>query len=400
MERQNRKDSSHAYDKHLLDKIGRPRTPPRSSTAGSLDASPVSKGPFSHSGKPPPPLNPVSFSDVSFSTSSESPFKNESPFGSKWMNSPQSVGVSPSLISNGMSAKRFSEYRSPTFDSINTPLSATELDRFPHMRHSKRRSESSGSIVVGGFNDESVSALTKSKRAGSYDQGIFMNEDLDSDFPVEETRRMRRLHIDDRPPPSIDVHSPDSRLGTKRGASSPLRESPRDAKAPLQVVGGTSSEHYQRRTSAHHSANRASPVNRYQQNHGSVSPSSSVGIRHGSYASSAGLSVGGSSSITSISSYGRLSPRGISPLSEQPEGHDSHYLNSASSEASLQSLAALTHQHLTADSKSPAALARKMSTDNTARGKQSNAPKMQANIHICQCCPKKPKKFDTLEELR
>ena len=315
------------------------------------------------------------------------------------MSSPQSTGVSPSLISNGVSAKRFSEYRSPTFDSINTPSSATEFDRFPHMRHPNRRSESSGSIVVGGFNDEGVSALTKSKRAGSYDQGIFMNEDLDSDFPIEETRRMRRLHIDDRPPPSIDVHSPDSRLGIKRGASSPLRESPRDAKAPLQTVGGTSSELYQRRTSGHHSANRASPVNRYHQNHGSVSPSSSIGIRHGSYASSAGLSVGGSS-ITSISSYGRLSPRGISPLSEQPEGHNSHYLNSASSESSLQSLAALSHQQIAADTKSAAALARKMSTDNTNRGKQSNAPKMQANIHICQCCPKKPKKFDTLEELR
>lgn len=401
MERQNRKDSSHAYDKHLLDKIGTHKTPPRSSTAGSIDLSPVSQGSFPRPGKPPPPLMSTSFSDASFGQTSDSPFKVGSPYGSEWRESPQSAVVSPCLISNGVSAKSFSDYRNPTFDSITAPSSVTDSERFPHMRQASRRSDSSGSILVGGFDEGGASVLSKSKRGGSYDQGIFTNDpDLDSDFPTEETRRMRRLHLDDRTTPGIDVQSPNSRLGTKRKASSPHRDSPRDDKAPLQVAGGTSSELYQRRTSGHHLANRASPVNRYHHAHGSVSPASSGGLRTGSYASSAGLSVGGASSITSISSYGRLSPGGISPLSEQQEGRDSHYLLSASSESSLQSLAALSHQHLTSDSKSSAAIARKMSTDNTNRVKQAPAPKLQANIHMCSCCPKKPKKFDTLEELR
>jgi hypothetical protein len=402
LERQNRKDSSHAYDKHLLDKIGTHKTPPRSSTLGSLDTSPVSQGSFPRSGKPPPPpLKSTSCSDGSFSATSDSPFRIGSPFGSKWRDSPHSAAVSPSLISNGVSAKSFSDYRNPTFDSIKTPSSATDSEKFPHMRQAGRRADSSGNILVGGFDGGGASGLSKSKRGGSYDHGLFTNDpDLDSDFPTEETRRMRRLHLDDRTPPNIDVQSPNSRLGTKRKASSPHRDPPRDDKAPLQVAGGTSSELYQRRTSGHHLANRASPVNRYHHTHGSVSPASSGGLRNSSYASSAGLSVGGASSITSISSYGRLSPGAISPLSEQPEGRDSHYLLSPSSESSLQKLAALSHQHMTSDNKSSAAVARKMSTDNASRVEQLAAPRLQADIHMCSCCPKKPKKFNTLEELR
>jgi len=361
----------------------------------------ASQGSFPRSGKPPLSPKSTSFSDGSFSATSDSPFKVGSPFGSKWRDSPQFAVVSPSLISNGVSAKSFSDYRNPTFDSIKTPSSATDSERFPHMRQASRRSDSSGSILVGGFDEGGASVLSKSKRGGSYDQGLFTNDpDLDSDFPTEETRRMRRLHLDDRTPPSIDIQSPNSRLGTKRKASSPHRDSPRDDKAPLQVAGGTSSELYQRRTSGHHLANRASPVNRYHHTHGSVSPASSSGLRNGSYASSAGLSVGGASSITSISSYGRISPGAISPLSEQHEGRDSHYTLSPSSESSLQSLAALSHQHITSEHKSSAAAARKMSTDNANRVKLATAPKLQANIHMCSCCPKKPKKFDTLEELR
>ncbi|MCJ1244339.1 hypothetical protein MMC30_001537 [Trapelia coarctata] len=403
LERQNRKDSSHAYDKHLLDRIGTHKTPPRSSTLGSIEMSPVSQtsqSSFPRSGKPPPPLKSTSFSDGSFSATSDSPFKVGSPFGSKWRDSPQSAVVSPSLISNGVSAKSFSDYRNPTYDSIHTPSSATDSERFPHMRQASRRSDSSGSIMVGGFDEGGASVLSKSKRGESYDRLLTNDPDLDSDFPTEETRRMRRLHLDDRTPPNIDVQSPNSRLGTKRKASSPHRDSPRDDKAPLQVAGGTSSELYQRRTSGHHLASRASPVNRYHHTHGSVSPASSGGLRNSSYASSAGLSVGGASSITSISSYGRLSPGAISPVSEEHEGRDSHYLLSASSESSLQNLAALSHQHITSENKSSAALAQKMSTDNANRVKQATAPKLQANIHMCSCCPKKPKKFDTLEELR
>ena len=276
------------------------------------------------------------------------------------------------------------------------------------MRQAGRRSDSDGSILVGGHGGtggfdrpDSASAMGRSKRGGSYDQSSFTSEpDLDdSDFPIEETSGMRHLQLDDRNPPSIDVYSPDSRLGMKRRASSPLREAAHDDKAQAQIVGGSSgsSELYQRRTSGHLSTSRASSINRFHPTHGSVSSTSSSGQHNGSYASSAGLSVG-DSSITSISSsHDRLSPGGISPLSEYHDSRDLPYVASASLEQqSPQSSVSRPQPSV----KSSAAIARRMSTEGTGRGKQHTAPNLQSNMHICDCCPKKPKKFGTAEELQ
>ncbi|MCJ1412544.1 hypothetical protein MMC19_006639 [Ptychographa xylographoides] len=361
-----------------------------------MDVSPVAQGPYFQKTKHPQPLKSTSFSDRSLSTSSESPFKVGSPFGSKW-SSPKSIVVSPpSLISTAASAKSFADYRSPTFDSASTPISATDSERFARIRQPSRRSNSNGSILAGALGDGGSSA-GRTKRGASYDQGIFTTEsDLDSDFPSEETGGMRQLHLDDPSTPSIDVQSPNSRLGMKRRASSPPPELTHDSKSPLQTVGGTSSDLYQRRTSGHLSANRASPVHPHSATHGSVSPASSGGPPNGSYASSAGLSVGGNSgSITSISSHER-SPGGISPLSEQHESRDSQYVNTAPFDPTFQNSTPLPLQHLNSD----IIAARKMSSDNANHSKHSNAPQLQANIHMCSCCPKKPKKFDTIEELR
>lgn len=403
LERRNLQDSSHAYDKQLLSKIGRPKTPPWSSSAGSIDASsPVSQGGYPQLAKHPIQLKQMSLSDRSMSASSDSPCRVGSPFGSKWADSPQSAAVSPGLILSAASAKSFMDYRSPTYEGSHGSFSSgSRSDPFARMRHSGRRADSDGLIGAGGL-DEGASLASRSKRGGSYDQSIFSEADLDSDFPSEETGGMRHLHLDDRTPPSIDVQSPDSRSGMKRRASSPLREAAHDDKASLQIVGGTSSELYQRRTSGHLSTSRASPNNRYHPTHGSVSSTSSSGLQNGSYASSAGLSVGGSS-ITSISSsHGRLSPSGISPLSDYHDGRDSPYINSNSLDESPRSSISRPHQPITSDLKSTAAIARKMSSDNTSRGSSlsNTGPKLQSNMHICDCCPKKPKKFDTAEELQ
>ena len=402
LERQNRTDSSHAYDKHLLTRFaGKPRTPPRSSTSGSMDMSPIPQGPYRSSTKPPhPPLSSLSFSDRSFSSSSDSPFKVGSPFGSKWTSSPKSALVSPSLISNGANAKSFKEYRnSPIREGVQSPSSATDSERFARVRIPNRRADSHGSIITGGFDDGRASGAGRSKRGESSDSGFLTNEpDLDLDFPIEETGGMRQLRLDDRSPPSIDVHSPNSRSGMKRRASSPPRDATHDSKTPLQTVGGTSSELYQRRTSGHLSATHASPVHRYHPSHGSVSPASSGGLLNGSYASSAALSFGGSS-ITSLSSHERSSPSGLSPLSEQHDSRDSHYVKSPPLNPVPQDPMSHPH-HINPDIQATAALAQKMSAENASHNVQSNAPKLQANMHICNCCPKKPKKFDTLEELR
>lgn len=200
----------------------------------------------------------------------------------------------------------------------------------------------------------------------------------------------------------------------RRRASSPPREAlllllQHPAPAPLQIGSGTGSELYQRRTSGpghHHlqlsAINRASPVLRHHPHHASVSSASSAGLPNSSYASSAGLSVGGSSSITSLSSQDRLSPRGISPSSEHyHDDRDSPYVHSRSLDPNLRNGSSLPQHHRSIpENFSAAAIARKMSNDNAGRSKQQNAPKLRADVHICSCCPKKPKKFDTLEDLR
>ena len=363
--------------------------------------SPVPQGPYRSLTKPTQPLlSSLSFSDRSFSPSSDSPFKVGSPYGSKWTSSPKSAIVSPSLISNAASANSFQEYRNPPIlEGVQSPSSGTSNERFARVRIPNRRADSSGSIT-GGFEDGRASGAGRSKRGESSDSGFLTNEpDLDLDFPIEETGGMRQLHLDDRSPPSIDVHSPNSRLGMKRRASSPPRDATHDSKTPLQTVGGgTSSELYQRRTSGHLSAARASPVHRYHPSHGSVSPASSGGLLNGSYASSAALSLGGSS-ITSLSSHERSSPSGLSPLSEQHDSRDLPYGKTPPSNSLTQDPMSHPH-HINPDIQTTAALAQKMSVENASLNMQSNAPKLQANMHICNCCPKKPKKFDTLEELR
>ena len=376
----------------------------------------------------PKQLNSLSTSDRSLSSSSDSPFKVGSPYSRKWMDSPRPGVVSPGLISSAANAKNYMDYRSPTLDNSNAASPVAESERFGRVRQSARRSDSNGSLMMtgggggsgsgcSGFDDEASnsSVAGRSNRSENYDQGsIFPTEpDLDSDFPMEETGGMRHLHLDDRAPLHPELFSPPkqqlshshSRLGMKRRASSPPRESAGDDKAPPQIIAGgaASSELFQRRTSGHHdrlSANRASPVHQYHPTQSSLSSStSSGGLRTGSsYASSAGLSVG--SSITSVSSHDRSSPGGISPLSDQHNGvRDSSYGNSVSLDPNTRVTNSL-HQRLPSDTKSVASIARKMSADNMGRGNPQDAPRLQANVHICVCCPKKPKKFETLEELR
>ena len=374
LERRNLESSSNAYDKQLLSRIGRPNTPPRTMSVGSAvqEASPTNRMPFSQNGAHPHQLRSLSTSDGSLDPVS------------RWVSSPQSAGVSPGQLSSATSARSYMDFRSPSCDS-NAPSSALDSERYAHVRNGCRRSGS------GTMNFDDASSLASRSNRGSYDQSIFAEPD--TDFPMEETGGMRQLHIDDRTPPASESHSPGSKLGVKR---KPSREALRDDKAPLQA-GNISNDLYHRRASGHLSATRASPVHRFQPAHGSVSSTSSASIRNGSYASSAGFSAGGSS-MTSISSYDRLSSGGISPSSELDLGNDSPYITSVNLDPSAQSSLSKPHQRTTSESKqSEIASTRKMSGDATNLTKHG-ASKLQGHF-ICECCPKKPKRFDSQEEL-
>lgn len=464
LEQRNLQNSSQAYDNKLLSKIGRPETPPRSLSIGSIEGSPTSSQAFYQIPKPPHRLKCSSTLDEAMCASPDLPFRKDSfpsRFGSSPQSRPQSRPISPGLITSATIGKQFMDWRSPTWDCGSTPSSAIEWEQHqrrpgssPHpLRHHRSRRSGSGPILSS--LDESAhhpanlsnpyntsntgNDCSNRYKRGSYDQSVITESDPAvsgniSDYPVEETgaSAFRRLHLDDHTPhsslesfsssyylPSLfNSHSSstESRMGVKkRKAGSPPPGGPHDDK-PLLLVGGDCSDYHNRSTTsstAQLSANQSSPQNLFAPSHGSISSASSSGLRNGSYASSNGLSLG--SSITSISSHDHLSPGGlspgcISPSSEQQHQHqqqqqqqqqqigrDSPYVSTLSLNPGPPDSLSRAQQRPQAETQSTAAIARKMSGP-AAPQKHSTAPKIQN--HICECCPKKPKKFDTLQELK
>lgn len=352
-------------------------------------------------------------------------------------------GSGPTMLAN-VDESAAGSFAGGTSNTSSSTRSTIQTSHRPHANHHPTHSGMTANAFRNAANSHSTSTFASNHtgsnssseypsrhKRGSYDQSQSGYADGDpgglgesglsvssvTDFPMEETA-LRQLHLEDPPLSSLDSlpsssyyfsstsnsHSSasDSRLGMKRRASSPPPEAPHDDKPPSLLVGNPSSEHYQRNTTsstAHLSANRSSPQNRFAPAHGSVSSASSSGLCNGSYASSNGLSVG--SSITSISSHDRLSPGGISPSSEQQHsGRDSPYVSSLPLNSSPQDSLSRPQQRPPPESKSTAVIARKMSGQPSAQPKHSGAPKIQANVHICECCPRKPKKFDTLQELK
>ncbi len=353
--------------------------------------------------------------------------------------SPRSRAISPSLLSSAASAKSFMDWRSPIWES--SPPTSAVSDSQPQSRgqqsrygsfssqYQQQRQQSSRRSVYSSYDESAAASLasegaSRGSKRGSQDQssvsvGGLAEPDATIDFPyMEETGAMRQLHLEDRAPLSLDpalqqcpsspVIPSEVKLGMKRRASSPPPDSSHDEKAPLQSVG-SNTDLYQRNSNpnpnpnpnpastAHsHSANRASPVNRFAAQHGSVSSTSSAGLRNGSYASSGGMSVG--SSLTSLSSnHDHFSPTSEYPYPQSHPERDSPYITS---HHSPQSTLSHSHPHPPSE-KPPSAATRKMSNDTPAsRRQQNNPPNLQVSMYICHCCPKKPKKFESEEELR
>ena len=222
------------------------------------------------------------------------------------------------------------------------------------------------------------------------------NLENDADFPMEETSGLRRLRIDDttiRP----DGHSPTSAAGQKRRASSPPRE---DGHQSLHTVG-SASDLFRRRESA----SRASPTPRLHSSHGSVSSIGSGTRISSSYTST--LSIAPSSTGT-MSSHGRPSPGGLSPSGLSPGGlsprsadgsNDSPHTTSSSLTASPRgSVSSPGHQQQPLETR-PTMTARKSSDRGASQVKRITTNKLHG-VFICECCPKKRKKFDSEEELK
>lgn len=305
----------------------------------------------------------------------------------KWANSPQSGGVSPR---SKIGWNPYVEGRSPSVES-SAPSVALDYD---YMRDHVGRKRYHGASAS---REGSISLPSRSNR-GSYDQGVF--SDIDVDFASDEIAPTRS-YLDEPMPlrqPIIREPTPpfeNSRQGMKRRASSPPREPINDDRHTLHVAT-SNGDLSQRRTSGQPFTNSLTVNSTGPSSHRTLSAASSLSIRtSGSYSSA--LSIGGSS-MTSLSPYDRPSPGGLSPSSDLDTFHEKSILNPNSPVAPV---IPLPRPVMAASSLEPPL------TDAT--GKMSMPPMMSApktvgpklgGLYICDCCPKKPKKFDSPDDLR
>ncbi|PGH16451.1 hypothetical protein AJ79_01782 [Helicocarpus griseus UAMH5409] len=359
--------SSNAYDQHLLSKIGKPNSPPRSSVSlGSFGQKEFATLPF-HS------KNRSGLSSLSIGDGSLSPLDA----AYRWTTTPQSAGISPGTRPQWTD---YVSYRSPSVDSTA-----------PHQLDFRDRNHSTGTHHT---NEDSGSLQSRSNR-GSYDQGVFPDSDIE--FPMDESAQSRQLSIDDRTSAQLESTSPLSRQGMKRRASSPPREAVSDELHALHT-STSNGDLDQRRTTGFPFNGCTSPGARYQPSHGSISSLSSASLRTGSYASSTGLSAA-ASSMTSMSSLDRPSPGGISPTTELEPSYEKGFVGSGPRKSLPGIPSSRSSLHRDSIDVKGAPPTRNMSLPNALSVSKVPPPRL-GRLHICECCPKKPKKFETAEDLR
>ncbi|KAL4878556.1 hypothetical protein BJY04DRAFT_229763 [Aspergillus karnatakaensis] len=356
------KDSSHAYDQHLLSKIGKSNSPRQSVSHGTENRNALSTLPIPSRG----------FSSLPSPATSEVPSLDV-----RWSGS-QSGGISPGTK---VAWRDYIGRRSPSVES-NAP-SALDYEHSPFSRDGRRR----GGGVTPQYDD--LSSLPSRSNRGSYDQSVV--SDMEGEFSMDEALPSRLFSVREATPPYLEA----SKSGMKRRASSPPREPISNDRHALHTTT-SNGDLSQRRTTGHPFTNNLSVNSGYTHSHGSLSAASSVSIRTTASYSSAAPSIG--SSVTTASTYDR-SPPGLSPKSDLDAYHEKPMVNPGPTTGlSAQLAAQITHD---TGSFEPSSVnpPRKMSYQANL-----SVPKPRANkiggLYICDCCPKKPKKFDSPEELR
>jgi hypothetical protein len=213
---------------------------------------------------------------------------------------------------------------------------------------------------------------------GSYDLSMYQHDDSAEDGPLGH------LHLQDRSPGADDLQG--ARAGTKRRASSPPRDPLRGDR--ISVSSSSASELFHRR-SIQQGMGRDGPMNRYNS---SLSSASSFGPRNGSLASSLGMA----SITSSATSYGsgRVSPSNLSPAFDSDHRPASQYGTPKTSNPISSVMAQPQPRPLSESAQSPHTVAASVPQSRSTSISQSQG------AHMCECCPKKPKKFDSLEDLR
>jgi len=348
------RSNAQAFDKSQLQKLDARRgsdntTPPRgfrkpNFSSSANDASPTSRIAVMEQ-RYPTQLKPLSLPILS-----GKPASVESPV-SKWSDHIVSAGVSPGNVFASHSPAQL-DFRS------STDIADAERSPRPFTRRS-------GSGSVASICDDASSVASRGK--DNFDPRI--SPDHDVDFPMEEAG-FRRLQIED-PLSRYDGHLPVALAGQKRRASSPPVED-----GPSLHSVGSASELFRRRESGSrpHGPSGPTPSNLYNSTNLAIAVSN----------------------INTANSYGRLSPGILSPA--PTDGSESPYLSSLSLNSSPRgSISRSSHSRTLSDTR-PLTTPRKMS-DGNGHSKSNSIPKIQG-VYVCECCPKKPKKFDSEAELR
>jgi hypothetical protein len=361
------KDSSDAYDQHLLSKIGKPVSPRQSISLGNDTKAPLSTL----------PVPPRTFGGLYSPGGSDGPTLDV-----RWPSSSQSGAVSPGTKVNW---RDYLGHRSPSVES-SAPSSAVEYDHSAFLRDVYRR-RGGGTTPQ---SEETLSLPSRSNR-GSYDQGVF--SDIEGEFSTDDSFPSRYFNLRAATPPYLDA----SKSGIKRRASSPPRE---PVKEDRQAPHGTTSngDLSQRRITGHPYTNTLSVNGGYTQSQGSLSAASSLSLRTSGTYSSAAISMGGSS-MTSMSTFDRPSPGGLSPNSDFDALRHKSPISSTSPGGLASQQGVRNAQVPNASELRNADSTRKLSLQTSLSVPKPAAPKM-GGLYICDCCPKKPKKFDNPAELR
>jgi len=202
---------------------------------------------------------------------------------------------------------------------------------------------------------------------------------------------MSSLNLHDRTP--SDEQSNGAKAGIKRRASSPPRDIQHQERASVSSASGQNDLFHRR--SMQQLPNRGSPISRFHPNHGSLSSASSYGPRHGSLGSSLGIA----SIPSSATSYGsgRVSPLGLSPAVLDPELRAGTPYGAGKPLSRSPILSNPQHQRTFSESTQGGA--QRGPATRPAHSRQSSLTQLP-ELWVCECCPKKPKKFDTEDELR
>jgi hypothetical protein len=293
---------------------------------------------------------------------------------SRWVSSPLSSSTSPGARHG------WPEYgmgpRSPSNESA-----AASLVLDPEL-FVPSRSVAKPSPMPSNPGTDDVNSVASRSQRGSYDQGMF--PDAEADLTGEEVTGLRNLSWQE---PHRQLERQVSRQGLKRRALSPPSEMARDDK-----TAGNPGELFQKLSSSNPASRSPAASYRSQAFYSSVSSTTSS-IRQISYPSSFAPSLA-PSSLTSTSSLGdRLSthdslPHTASITSAPLVDSPASAITSPRNQLSRQSLP---------DSKSAS---RKMSIHTAIGDSRVPTATRIGSFWICDCCPKKPKKFESEDDLR